>query len=344
MRYLVALALLSLGCSDPECPTGTLTGPGICKVPEAGKGGSVAPRAGAPSWPKFEEGGKSGQLATVDADIERGGGKPAAPSGTDAGRRPESDAGKGDARCGNGKVEAGETCDGDCPADCDDGNPCTDDVLLGTADECNAVCDHDAVAESTECGDGRLCTATGQCVAKGCGNGVLEEGELCDGDCPESCDDVAADCREFELAGWACQRHCKPRPATNGTLCNGGRGACDVRGGCVADVWYRGCVNDDHCFGVLRCQPDRLICSAECETDADCGASGVCHDGWCDAPCGSSTTCRNGQVCTSGGGGVYCRPQTCSPESTSSRLMCARDFVCSEVTDRGHVCVALVVE
>lgn len=42
--------------------------------------------------------------------------------------------------CGDGVVQAGERCDGDCPATCDDGDPCTLDALEGTADTCDATC------------------------------------------------------------------------------------------------------------------------------------------------------------------------------------------------------------
>lgn len=42
--------------------------------------------------------------------------------------------------CGNGSVEAGERCDGDCPATCDDGDACTDDALTGSAATCDATC------------------------------------------------------------------------------------------------------------------------------------------------------------------------------------------------------------
>ncbi len=44
--------------------------------------------------------------------------------------------------CGNGVVEAGESCDGDCPSGCDDGVACTTDTLTGSAEECDAVCAH----------------------------------------------------------------------------------------------------------------------------------------------------------------------------------------------------------
>jgi len=42
--------------------------------------------------------------------------------------------------CGNGRMDPGETCDGNCPRSCDDRNGCTEDVLMGDPDECTAEC------------------------------------------------------------------------------------------------------------------------------------------------------------------------------------------------------------
>ena len=62
--------------------------------------------------------------------------------------------------CGNGIVEAPESCDtaitpgatGACPTSCDDGLSCTGDVLEGTG--CSAYCSFDEV---TSCSDGDGC-------------------------------------------------------------------------------------------------------------------------------------------------------------------------------------------
>lgn len=42
--------------------------------------------------------------------------------------------------CGNGMVDDGETCDGDCPSECFDPDLCTHDVMMGTPEDCNVVC------------------------------------------------------------------------------------------------------------------------------------------------------------------------------------------------------------
>jgi hypothetical protein len=70
--------------------------------------------------------------------------------------------------CGNGEVEGEELCDGNCPEACDDLDPCTDDVLLGSQAECTAQC----VFEEKSCVADRV-----------------------DGCCPGSCDSSNdADC------------------------------------------------------------------------------------------------------------------------------------------------------
>lgn len=48
--------------------------------------------------------------------------------------------------CGNGVLDEGELCDGDCPDSCDDGNACTEDTLTGSAATCDAECTYAPIA------------------------------------------------------------------------------------------------------------------------------------------------------------------------------------------------------
>jgi hypothetical protein len=100
------------------------------------------------------------------------------------------------ASCDNGTVEPGETCDppATCPVDCDDSNECTDDLMTGSADNCNVACSHTAIIN---CVDDDLCCPAGcnansdnNCSAT-CDNGAVEPGETCDppATCPVDCDD-----------------------------------------------------------------------------------------------------------------------------------------------------------
>ncbi len=67
--------------------------------------------------------------------------------------------------CGNGVLETGELCDGDCPTACEDQDPCTDDVLSGAVATCDAVCSHPAKTAS-DCADLDGCCPAG-CAASG---------------------------------------------------------------------------------------------------------------------------------------------------------------------------------
>jgi cysteine-rich repeat protein len=93
------------------------------------------------------------------------------------------------AGCGNGVVDAGETCDtaiangpGRCPTTCTDGMACTRDVLANGG-TCNAVCTFPPITTPMT-GDGCCPTGAnnntdGDC-APVCGNSVVEQGEQCD--------------------------------------------------------------------------------------------------------------------------------------------------------------------
>jgi len=72
--------------------------------------------------------------------------------------------------CGDGVVQAGERCDGDCPASCDDDDPCTVDTLEGSAETCDAAC----VFTPRGADD---CTPLDGCCPEGC----AARGDL---DCP----------------------------------------------------------------------------------------------------------------------------------------------------------------
>ena len=93
------------------------------------------------------------------------------------------------ASCGNGVVDAGETCDtgiasgaGSCPTMCIDGNACTTNVL-SNAGTCTAACSFPPITNPAN-GDG--CCPTGananndtDCTPV-CGNNATEAGEQCD--------------------------------------------------------------------------------------------------------------------------------------------------------------------
>jgi predicted secreted hydrolase len=130
-------------------------------------------------------------------------------------------------KCGNGIIDPGEICDGDCPSECDDDNVCTIDTLTGSAKTCDAVC---GLLPITECADGDGCCPEdcnsindSECPVK-CGNGAKEEGETCDGDCPTDCGSPDV-CTNVALNGSAenCDAECSYQEIAE---CQGGDGCC----------------------------------------------------------------------------------------------------------------------
>ncbi|MEZ4402784.1 MAG: DUF4215 domain-containing protein [Kofleriaceae bacterium] len=140
--------------------------------------------------------------------------------------------------CGNGVVDAGETCDtaiasgaGACPTTCNDGQACTTDALVAGG-TCQAACTATPITTPVN-GDG--CCPTGatpatdtDCVP-GCGNGIVDPGETCDraipvgpGACPTTCSDGMACTRDVLTGGGTCTAACTFPPITmpaNGDGC-----------------------------------------------------------------------------------------------------------------------------
>jgi hypothetical protein len=94
-------------------------------------------------------------------------------------------------QCGDGTVQASETCEPDsritpCPKSCDDGDRCTVDTLLGSRDHCNVRCINTPITEPTDadacCPPGATSSNDTDCPpGPTCGNGVVEVDEECDG-------------------------------------------------------------------------------------------------------------------------------------------------------------------
>ncbi len=97
---------------------------------------------------------------------------------------------------------------------CDDDDATVAEVCNGTDDDCDGSTDEDFAEAGEECDPGGPCLdgtmqCTGgeaTCVAtvrpNCCGNGLQEGGEICDGDCPGSCDDGNG-CTRDSLTGSA---------------------------------------------------------------------------------------------------------------------------------------------
>ncbi len=141
--------------------------------------------------------------------------------------------------CGNGIVEDGETCDGDCPDNCDrPENACSLIRYVGAGQTCDATCVTDVIEA---------------CVSD-------------DGCCPDGCSpDADLDC--IQPAGAACQgdEYCLPGVLTAGL--------------CIENGWSDG------------------YCSSNCVTDDDCNAGSICAGRYCLTTCDAADECRDGYTC-----------------------------------------------
>ncbi|MFH2005589.1 MAG: hypothetical protein ABI333_03270 [bacterium] len=182
--------------------------------------------------------------------------------------------------CGDGMVTAPETCDGNCPTSCDDGNPCTEDRLQGTPDACNVTCNNQPITDCSDndgcCPNGCSESNDGDCVP-GCGDGIVNGGETCDGNCPATCDD-GDPCTEDRKFGSAntCDVTCSNQPIND---CGGGDGCCP--NGCSAS-------NDSDCSASCgngtvdpgeTCDggcPTSCTATSECETAYLTGSAASC--------------------------------------------------------------------
>ena len=156
--------------------------------------------------------------------------------------------------CGNGQVEEGELCDGNCPVSVDDcpeiplQDVCSAPALVGQG--CQIMCGVRRITEYNDfdgcCPDGGTPARDSDCVPDQiCGDGVVQPGEACDGDCPMSdldCDDQNA-CTSDTVSGDAatCMAMCTSTPITS---CTSGDGCCPA--GCEAQ-------GDMDCFEVDLC-------------------------------------------------------------------------------------------
>lgn len=222
--------------------------------------------------------------------------------------------------CGNGVVDDGEICDGNCPESSSVCPPppadaCTISVYSGSPETCDATCEF---LQETRCtGDDGCCPEgctfeeDSDCSEPppNCGNGIIDDEETCDGDCPETITD------------------CMPSTACELTELQGDADMCTSE--CVLTV-IDTCISDDGCCPQgctfnedSDCEPPEPVCGngiiegneacdGDCPmTEADCDDQNACTNdliagdaSMCTAMCGSTPV----TACSSGDG---CCPQGC---------------------------------
>lgn len=179
--------------------------------------------------------------------------------------------------CNNGTVEPGETCDppDTCPTACNDGDPCTLDELLGSAELCTATCSAPPI---TTCGP-----AEGCCPAScnpvndvDCAPQCLDDPCLGGGTSNDCCPG-ATYCTGAEPVGRTCRSSCGAEGegcSYNGDCCQGLRclaGSClTVSADCAGNPCEAG---DDCCSATSRCVglfgATQLSCQGQCGQDGD---------------------------------------------------------------------------
>jgi hypothetical protein len=179
--------------------------------------------------------------------------------------------------CGNNVVEAGEECDGNCPASCDDSNACTTDTLNGTG--CQRYCTHAAVGNSTNCDDGNLCNGVATCQA---------------GTCTQTTAPVACSALDVcHVAGT-----CNPANGVCGNPPGPGGNACASDSNpCTSDV----------CDGMGGCNHVMV------GNGTPCGAGQTCQQGACVMACAApdGSTVQHGQQWTGYGTATVACGNTC---------------------------------
>ncbi|MBC8293775.1 MAG: hypothetical protein H8E45_11510, partial [Proteobacteria bacterium] len=235
------------------------------------------------------------------------------------------------AECGNGIVEAGETCDdgnntaGDCcAADCTaEIGACDDASVCTTGDTCSAagVCEGAAL----DCGDGNVCTDDICDPASGCSNltnnaacddgDPCTSGDQCDvGSCvaggPTTCDDSNACTTDSCSAGIGCQ-------FVPGLIdCNDGNGCtddtCDPASGCVNSNNSLACDDGNACTTADTCTGGSCVGGLPpgCDDGNNCTVD-TCHDllGCVNTTLIDGSACLDGDACN---GAETCQAGACT--------------------------------
>ncbi len=235
--------------------------------------------------------------------------------------------------CSDGSVvPVAQACG--CPAsaaDCDDGDPCTAEVFTS-----GGACGTCSSSVINVCGviDGccpQICSSDNDSDCAGCGNGRVDPGETCDGECPRErdCLEVVGSCRRVSIEGDAdlCTAECVVEEIT---ACGGEDGCCPD--GCErvddpdcanAPILHgEACTQDpeaceDQCFDqdFLEGLPEGGLCTqigcseGSCNNGTECvGLSGMANLPVCLRPCQSDADCRRDDLSCQGGPetGFYC--------------------------------------
>ena len=251
------------------------------------------------------------------------------------------------------------TCVPGIAANCNDGNPCTDDACA-PGDGCTHA------PNTAPCEDGDLCTVGDGCMGGACvGGGDLacDDGNVCTDD---SCDSEAGCVFAPNAAGCEDGNPCTTTGTCSGGICLGGTPlGCDDGDVCTDDICdpATGCVHLDNtapCDDGDACTLGDTCLGGACGgaavtcddgngcTDDTCVAPGGCVFTPNSAPCDDQNSCTAGDVCADGActpgaafpcdDGELCTDDACDPDTgcvyTLNTAPCDDGDVCT----LGDVC------
>jgi len=254
----------------------------------------------------------------------------------------------GDACTVNEKCVAA-ACEGGAALNCNDGNPCTDDVC-GVAG-----CEH--TDNSQPCSDGDVCTVGDACSAGACSPGSAldcDDGNGCTDDacsaatgCTHTaaagqCDDGSACTVGDACSAGVCQPG-GPPACDDGKQCT--LDTCDPGSGCVATPIDGGCTDGDPCTLNDYCAAGACVSGAtpDCDdgnpcTDDSCGAQGLCVNAANTGQCDDGNVCTTGDNCGDGAcktsGALDCDDgKSCTQDSCDAADGCINEAIEGGCTD-----------
>ncbi|HOX43229.1 MAG TPA: VCBS repeat-containing protein [Myxococcota bacterium] len=177
-------------------------------------------------------------------------------------------------RPGNGVDEDcdGETDECDLPADCEDGNPCTEHLCLERA------CDTIRLEDGEPCPDGVFCNGAETCQGGVCVGGDAPDCAELDDDCHQgSCDAASDACVAVTRPdSYECDDHlfCTILDACQAGVCQGVANPCDDGAACTLDTCQ---ANPAGCLHEWRASPGVLeLCGDGLDQNCDRQPDGCC--------------------------------------------------------------------
>ncbi len=181
---------------------------------------------------------------------------------------------------------SGGVCLGTVPKDCDDANPCTNDLCIPLAG-----CSH--TNNTSPCDDGNPCSVGDKCLGGSCNPGQklnCDDGNVCTDD---SCDPEKGCLHVSNAAPCDDNNSCTSADqCVKGACVGSGDLDCDDANPCTKDL----------CLADGGCQYENI--AAPCSDGDPCTVGDICAAGECTA--GPPMDCNDGNVCTA---------DSCNPES-----------------------------